>query len=254
MATTTYLQSLHHTLFKHQNTSLDIPFSSSLFLKPTTTTTSLSQKLTISTHFAVFAATSTTTGTSTTTPTSPTSTFDVLEQYLIAQDFQKADEETRRLIIVLAGEAAEKRGYVFFSEVQFIPEADLLTIDSLWRQYSNGRFGYSVQKKIYEKEREDFSNFFRKVGWMIKLETEEVDQYNYRAFPNEFTWVLNDDTPEGHLPLTNALRGTQLLKQLLNHPAFESEPEDEQVSNGDNGEVKKSGKSLSGIFKTDYSF
>ncbi|KAK9945428.1 hypothetical protein M0R45_010945 [Rubus argutus] len=54
-------------------------------------------------------------------------------QQLSAQNFREVDEETRCLLIVLAGEAAETRGYVFFSEVQFIPEADLKAIDDLWR-------------------------------------------------------------------------------------------------------------------------
>ncbi|KAK9938283.1 hypothetical protein M0R45_015033 [Rubus argutus] len=40
------------------------------------------------------------------------------------------------------------QGYVFFSEVQFIPEADLKAIDDLWRQHNNNRFDYSVQKRV----------------------------------------------------------------------------------------------------------
>ncbi|PIA29776.1 hypothetical protein AQUCO_05800094v1 [Aquilegia coerulea] len=257
---TTYLQSLHHILPKHHNSS-DIPSSSfppsSLFLKPNSTSPSLSPKLSY-THFTLYSTTSSSaaTSTTTTTPSSPTLSFDLLKQYLTSKDFRQADEETRRLIIVLAGEAAEKRGYVFFSEVQFISESDLQTIDNLWRQYSDNKFGYSVQKRIYEKEKEDFSRFFQKVGWMKKLDT-EIEQYNYRAFPNEFTWELTDDTPEGHLPLTNALRGTQLLKSILYHPAFQSALEDEAKDQGNEVAVeksKKSSKSFKGLFKTDYSF
>ncbi|KAK9911917.1 hypothetical protein M0R45_035797 [Rubus argutus] len=59
-----------------------------------------------------------------------------------------ASVQTRCLLIVLAGESAEMQGYVFFSEVQFIPKADLKAIDDLWRQHSNNRFGYSVQKRV----------------------------------------------------------------------------------------------------------
>ncbi|KAF5203075.1 Tetrapyrrole-binding protein [Thalictrum thalictroides] len=265
---TTYLQSLHHTQLKRHNLS-DIQSSSflpsSLFLKPNFTSPSLSQKLSY-THFTLYSTTSsgaatTNTTITTTTPSSPTLTFDLLKQYLASKDFRQADEETRRLIIVLAGEAAEKRGYVFFSEVQFISESDLQTIDILWRQSSDNKFGYSVQKRIYEKEKEDFSRFFEKVGWMKKLDT-EIEQYNYRAFPNEFIWELTDDTPEGHLPLTNALRGTQLLKSILYHPAFQNALEDEDEKEEDGAknqgneveESKKSSKPFKGLFKTDYSF
>lgn len=161
------------------------------------------------------------------------------------------------MLIVLAGEAAEKRGYVFFSEVQFISQLDLKAIDDLWRLYSDNRFGYSVQKKIWDKENRDFSKFFIKVGWMKKLDT-EVEQYNYRSFPTEFIWELDKDTPLGHLPLTNALRGTQLLTSIFNHPAFDSQDEEDNVTVVED----KKGNDKTGVrspltktvFKPDYSF
>lgn len=92
-----------------------------------------------------------------------------------------------------------------------------------------------------------------KVGWMKKLDT-EMEQYNYRSFPNEFMWELKPNTneqedeeggggggennkgipPEGHLPLTNALRGTQLLNSILTHPAFAAAAAaDDDEKNGD---------------------
>lgn len=40
-----------------------------------------------------------------------------LRDYLKAQDFRKADDETRALLIRLAGEGAIKRGWVYFTEV-----------------------------------------------------------------------------------------------------------------------------------------
>ncbi|WP_395223037.1 GUN4 domain-containing protein, partial [Salmonella sp. SKLX103958] len=91
--------------------------------------------------------------------------FDLLRHHLSTKNFRQADEETRRLLIVLAGDAAVKRGYVFFSEVQFIPADDLKTIDELWRTHSGDKFGYSVQKKIFKKSNKDFTKFFIKVGW-----------------------------------------------------------------------------------------
>lgn len=97
---------------------------------------------------------------------------------------------------------------------------------------------------------------------MKKLDT-EVEQYNYRAFPDEFIWELKDDTPEGHLPLTNALRGTQLFFCILTHPAFDEAEEgaesDEEVREEKSKESVQKGvegnerrKLLD--FKTDYSF
>ncbi|CAO2141492.1 unnamed protein product [Urochloa humidicola] len=159
----------------------------------------------------------------------PTPSIDLLACQLAAGNYRQADETTRALLIELAGESAQRRGYVFFSEVQFISAEDLSTIDKLWKEHSNGKFGYSVQRRLWEKSRRDFTRFFIKVGWMKKLDT-EIEQYNYRAFPDEFMWEITDDTPEGHLPLTNALRGTQLLGNILTHPAFEEESQEDQAT------------------------
>ncbi|CAJ1933324.1 unnamed protein product [Sphenostylis stenocarpa] len=252
----------HHSLLRRHHNPSDTPPPTSLFLKPSTPTThpnlTLSHHTPSNSHITFFSL-SQTTHSSSTSQTTPS--FDLLRQHLSSKSFQLADEETRRLLIVLAGEAAQKRGYVFFSEVQFISESDLITIDTLWREHSGNKFGYSVQKRILEKANGDYTKFFIKVGWMKKLDT-EVEQYNYRSFPSEFTWELNDDTPEGHLPLTNALRGTQLLNNVLNHPAFaDTNKEQEDVDNKDNGALtgskdnSSSSKTLTQtIFKPDYSF
>jgi hypothetical protein len=143
--------------------------------------------------------------------------FDGLREKLAAGEWEAADAETRRLLCELSGEGAAKRKWVYFTEVQFIPEADLQVIDSLWRAYSNNKFGYSVQRKIWNNGKRNWNTFFKKVGW-----TRALDEYQdtYKKFPLEFMWDVADPTPEGHLPLTNALRGTQLLEKLLTHPAF----------------------------------
>ncbi|CAM6042439.1 unnamed protein product [Sphagnum compactum] len=143
--------------------------------------------------------------------------FDGLREKLAAGEWEAADAETRRLLCELSGDGAAKRKWVYFTEVQFIPEADLQVIDSLWRAYSNNKFGYSVQRKIWNNGKRNWNAFFKKVGW-----TRALDEYQdtYKKFPLEFMWDVADPTPEGHLPLTNALRGTQLLEKLLTHPAF----------------------------------
>ncbi|GFP80703.1 tetrapyrrole-binding protein chloroplastic [Phtheirospermum japonicum] len=182
--------------------------------------------------------------------------FELLKHHLSAQNFRQADEETRRLLISLAGEAAVKRGYVFFSEVQFIPKEDLKAIDALWRQHSDDKYGYSVQKRIWKKVGGDFTKFFIRVGWMKKLESCEVDQYNYRSFPGEFIWELEEGTPEGHLPLTNALRGTQLLTSILNHPAFDQGDDDDDDIGQEDRQSGVNIKPLMGnaSFKPNYTF
>ncbi|XP_021721688.1 tetrapyrrole-binding protein, chloroplastic-like [Chenopodium quinoa] len=272
---------------RHSLDYSSLPSSSTTSFKhPHLTTISLHS------HMITLPFTTSTAATTTNTPTtSPDTAFslDTLQRHLASGDFRQADDETRRLIIVLAGEAAVKRGYVFFSEVQFIPKDDLQAIDELWKKFSNNRFGYSVQRKIWLKVDKDFTRFFIKVGWMKKLDT-EIEQFNYRAFPNEFLWELNVDNkaesnntdsannsnsnsnsnsnndvavpPEGHLPLTNALRGTQLLSCILSHPAFDDgEGDGSDKGEEEQGVVDESVKKKSRfaalrdkLFKPNYSF
>ncbi len=59
-------------------------------------------------------------------------------------EFEKADDITRANLIQLAGPDAQKRGWVYFSEVHFIAAADLQTMDTLWRAASNQRWATDV--------------------------------------------------------------------------------------------------------------
>ena len=135
-----------------------------------------------------------------------------LKALLEAGEWEKADDEHRRLMCVLAGEDAEDREWVYFTEVDNMPVTDLRTIDELWKFYSNNRFGFSVQRKIWISQKKQWAKFFKKIDWTTG------ENGDYRKFPQEFQWRA--DAAPGHMPLTNALRGTQLLAALLEHPAF----------------------------------
>ncbi|XP_074563665.1 tetrapyrrole-binding protein, chloroplastic [Curcuma longa] len=249
MATATSLQSLHRSFLLHHHHHFFTSSHDSISLKPTTKSYSL---------FTISSSSSSSSSLTTSSSSSSSSTgLDALAVHLSSREFRQADEETRRLLIVLAGEAAQKRGYVFFSEVQFIPAEELRAIDRLWKNHSGGRFGYSVQRRLWEKSSGDFTRFFIRVRWMKKLES-EVEQYGYRSFPSEFMWDLTDATPEGHLPLTNALRGTQLLRSILTHPAFEEEETGEEVEQSDGEEAEKRNvephQKMKRLLNPDYSF
>lgn len=139
--------------------------------------------------------------------------YEELRNLLKAGDFRKADDETRALLIRLAGEGAVKRGWVYFSEVSAISVKDFRTMDNLWKAASNGKFGYSVQKEIFTQSQRRWPKFFKQIGWV------QGENNIYLKWPLEFIYTL--DAPRGHLPLTNALRGTQLFEAVLGHPAFE---------------------------------
>ena len=87
---------------------------------------------------------------------------------LKAQDFLEADQLTRDGLIMLAGEAAQKRGYVYFSEVPKLPTEDLATIERLWNTYSEGKFGYSIQKEIFNSKKcaGVLERMYERIGWV----------------------------------------------------------------------------------------
>lgn len=73
--------------------------------------------------------------------------YTTLRDLLKAQDWKAADQETYRVMIRAVG---KKEGDWFTSdELLNFPCTDLKTIDALWVKYSNGHFGFSVQKRIY---------------------------------------------------------------------------------------------------------
>mmetsp|Transcript_19576 Transcript_19576/g.30659 ORF Transcript_19576/g.30659 Transcript_19576/m.30659 type:complete len:298 (+) Transcript_19576:97-990(+) len=148
-------------------------------------------------------------------------------------EWEEADQLTRDLLIQIGGEGTKKRGFVYFSEAKKLPVKDMQTIDNLWTAYSEGKFGYSVQKKIWNsnKVKGDFNKFVQEINWTngpcggcgpeicsgcpgILKRWVPLKQSG-----NEFIYDAKK-APKGHLPLTSALRGTYLLKNLLAHPAY----------------------------------
>ena len=144
--------------------------------------------------------------------------YTLLRDLLAGQKFQEADDETRRLLIEVAGEDAEARGYVYFSEVRTIPVADLQTMDNLWRHFSKEKFGYSVQARLWRGSKRNWDAFFLKIGWTTG--TNLYKKWGAIDGASEYTYTLKE-AEKGHLPLTNALRGTSLLEEIFIHPAFE---------------------------------
>ena len=71
-----------------------------------------------------------------------------LRNLLAAKKWKEADEETRRVMLKVAGR--EEGGWLDRKSIDKFPCEDLRTIDQLWVKYSNGRFGFSVQERIYQ--------------------------------------------------------------------------------------------------------
>ncbi|MDT9338834.1 GUN4 domain-containing protein [Trichodesmium erythraeum 21-75] len=93
-----------------------------------------------------------------------------LRDLLKAKKWQEADAETGRVILKAA--SRESEGWLRGSDAKNFSCQDLGTIDKLWVKYSNGKFGFSVQKQIYlslggtkEYNRDVWEKFGDKVGW-----------------------------------------------------------------------------------------
>ena len=137
--------------------------------------------------------------------------YTALQQALIRQDFEEADRLTSEHLRQLAGPAAEKRGYVYYSEVPPMASVDLQTLDRLWVSFSQGRFGFSVQLRLLRSLGNRWEQLWPRIGWK--------EAGTWTRYPKAFTWSL--DAPEGHMPLVNQLRGVRLMDALLSHPGVQ---------------------------------
>jgi serine/threonine protein kinase len=96
--------------------------------------------------------------------------YSTLGELLAGGMWEEADEETARVMLAVA--KREKEGWLDIESIDKFPCPDLRTIDQLWVKYSNGRFGFSVQKRIYESlggsrkyNGKIWEAFADKVGW-----------------------------------------------------------------------------------------
>ncbi|MBD2201481.1 GUN4 domain-containing protein [Calothrix sp. FACHB-1219] len=110
--------------------------------------------------------------------------------------WQEADEETAELMLTVA--KRKNKNWLDSESIRNFPCEDLRTIDQLWVRYSNGRFGFSVQKRIYQNlgaiTKQDkykvWEAFGAVVGWICG-----------RHWLNDYEITFDITAPEGHLPM-----------------------------------------------------
>jgi hypothetical protein len=100
----------------------------------------------------------------------------------------------------------EKEDWLRVEEIEKLPCTDLRTIDTLWVKYSKGRFGFSVQKRIWESvggtpyaDMETHERFGERVKWRVNSKWLDYDNLTFTT-----------EAPEGHLPLCSR-HGLSLL-------------------------------------------
>jgi len=102
----------------------------------------------------------------------------------------------------------KSQGRLHIKDIHNFPCEDLRTIDQLWLHYSNGKFGFSVQKEIYEslggttEYNEVWEKFGDRVGWrkrgMFGMFGGEWVGYSDLTF--------NMQAPKAHLPICGYYR------------------------------------------------
>ncbi|MBD1884817.1 GUN4 domain-containing protein [Microcoleus vaginatus] len=127
-----------------------------------------------------------------------------LRDLLATGEWKEADRETAIKMLEVAERT--KDGWLRDEDLDRFPCEDLRTIDQLWVKYSNGRFGFSVQKRIYESlggsreyDRKIWEAFGDRVGWRVnsqwlfyenlKFNTNKADQGHLPTFSNGGGWL-----------------------------------------------------------------
>ena len=120
--------------------------------------------------------------------------YSFLQNLLSLARLREADVETARLLLKLADR--QKAGWLDRVHVENLPCEDLKLLDQIWLKGTSNRFGFSVQKAIYQKlaphleyEAQCWKVFCTQVGWRTSNRLVPYKELNFSL------WA-----PEGHLP------------------------------------------------------
>ncbi|MEA5515730.1 serine/threonine-protein kinase [Nodularia sp. UHCC 0506] len=126
-----------------------------------------------------------------------------LRDLLATGKWKEADAETARVMLAVAKQEFKDDQTEFWLQRKSIwkfPCEDLRIIDQLWVKYSNGRFGFSVQNRIYQSLGGDYvydsdiwEAFGDKVGWR---------KGGMKGFYADITFDIK--APKAHLPAVMA--------------------------------------------------
>jgi hypothetical protein len=125
------------------------------------------------------------------------SLYQQLETFLKNSQWKEADKETDRLMLQIVGKEADQ--WLNEEDIQNFPCEDLRAIDKLWVDYSKGKFGFSVQKKVWmacggvagEYDYEVYKKFADQVGWRRSG--------NWLGY-DELTFSVGKGSKHAHLP------------------------------------------------------
>jgi hypothetical protein len=120
-----------------------------------------------------------------------------LQRALAEGDFEEANEITRRFL--LAAAQRSQQGWLTVDAINQVPCWDLKIMDDLWQQYSQNRFGFSVQYALFQATGnrpgrlmtpENYDQFGDRIGWR--------QDGQWIIFKRNLDFSAN--APVGHLP------------------------------------------------------
>jgi hypothetical protein len=124
-----------------------------------------------------------------------------LRQFLAAGKWKEADLATTAMMLQVCDR--QTAGYLSLQDIKTFPCPDLHTIDHLWLEYSHERFGFSVQRQIWQTiggtsnpDWHVWCRFGQHVGWYVKESW---------LWWNDLNFSLH--APVGHLPRGGAFIG-----------------------------------------------
>lgn len=144
--------------------------------------------------------------------------YSKLKKLLADREWKRADRATATIMCIAAKRAVlalpidERVGILVDPNqalneldeniIEKFPGDDLNTIDKLWIEHSDGKFGFSIQKEIYQSlgGTQEFNGeirdkFGNQTGWRV---CEKKDKYSWRR-SDQFEYDF-DKAPKGHLP------------------------------------------------------
>jgi hypothetical protein len=160
--------------------------------------------------------------------------YATLERHLRNSQWKEADDETRSLLYLKSGLDRSQASSFGSDEVSRLSRETLKTIDDLWRRYSDGRFGFSVQKDIlircggnpYRYTDGDWEKFISRIGW----DKSNSDSRQLTDLEDMFGGTIGGDTttkynfsisaPPGHLP-SNQFSGWSVRTMMSIYKRFE---------------------------------
>ncbi|HIK34017.1 MAG TPA: GUN4 domain-containing protein [Oscillatoriales cyanobacterium M59_W2019_021] len=132
--------------------------------------------------------------------------YSQLEKLLKEGRWEEADYET--YLVMLSIVDRREGDWIRPDEMKGFPSAALREIDRLWTQYSQGKFGFSIQKQIYETVRNSCQNFDRRAQIESSHQSDLFSNESVE-FVKRVGWQVErykdlifdlDRSPIGHLP------------------------------------------------------